>query len=182
MSYLPENPNLLLSFNEEDIRTVYLAGGCFWGADAYLARIKGVYKTEVGYANGNTENPTYEEVCKKNTGHAETVKVEYDVTKISLGKLIDEFFDIIDPTSYNKQGGDEGSQYRTGIYYLNEEDKAVAEAKIVEYTPKFVKPILVEVKPLENYYSAEEYHQDYLEKNPEGYCHVDLSILDSKNQ
>ncbi len=178
MSYLPENPNKNLEFDKNNLKEVYLAGGCFWGAEAYLERILGVYSTEVGYANGKTENPTYEEVCKKDTGHAETVFVVYDTTKITLGRLIDEFFKIIDPTSFNKQGGDEGSQYRTGIYYLADEDCEVAKNKIEEHQPNFDKPILVEVKKLENYYSAEEYHQKYLEKNPTGYCHVDLSILE----
>ncbi len=180
MSYLPPNPNVGVEFDESSLKEIYLAGGCYWGAEAFLERIYGVYKTEVGFANGKTLTPSYEDVCKRNTGHAETVYVVYDESKITLSVLIDEFFRIIDPTSYNKQGGDEGSQYRTGIYYATEEEKLVAEGKIKEYQPKFEKPILVEVEPLENYYPAEESHQKYLEKNPNGYCHVDLSILDEK--
>ncbi len=179
MSYLPNNPNVDVEFNQEKLKDIYLAGGCFWGAEAYLERIYGVAKTNVGYANGNTENPTYEQVCKMNTGHAETVYVQYDSSKIDLGTLIDEFFKIIDPTSFNKQGGDEGSQYRTGIYYLCEADKEIAVSKIEEHQQNYSKPILVEVEKLENYYIAEEYHQKYLEKNPTGYCHVDLSILEN---
>ncbi len=178
MSYLPPNPNVGVDFDENSLKEIYLAGGCYWGAEAFLERIFGVYKTEVGFANGSTLTPSYEDVCKRNTGHAETVYVVYDESKISLGTLIDEFFRIIDPTSFNKQGGDEGTQYRTGIYFENDGDRDVALAKIEEYQPKFDKPILVEVKPLENYYPAEESHQKYLEKNPNGYCHVDLSILE----
>lgn len=171
---LPINKNLELEFNQDNLEVVYLAGGCFWGVDAFIRRVIGVYQTEVGYANGTTENPSYEEVCKKNTGHAETVKITFDNTKISLEEVIDSFFGIIDPTSYNKQGGDVGSQYRTGIYYIDDKQKFIAEQKIMEYTPKYDKPILVEVVKLENYYPAEEYHQDYLEKNPNGYCHITI--------
>ncbi len=178
MSYLPPNPNINVDFDKNSLKEIYLAGGCYWGAEAFLERIYGVYKTEVGFANGSTLTPSYEDVCKRNTGHAETVFVVYDESKITLGTLIDEFFRIIDPTSFNKQGGDEGTQYRTGIYYQNEADKEVALNKIAEYQPKFDKPILVEVKALENYYPAEVSHQKYLEKNPNGYCHVDLSILE----
>lgn len=178
MSYLPKNPNKNLNFDENNLKKIYLAGGCFWGAEAYLERIYGVYFTEVGYGNGNIENPTYEEVCRNNTGYAEIVLVVYDSTKITLEILIDEFFKIIDPTSYNKQGGDQGSQYRTGIYYLSDDDCKIAKEKIVEHQVNYEKPILVEVEKMDNYYKAEEYHQKYLEKNPDGYCHVDLSILE----
>ncbi len=162
MSYLPPNPNINVDFDENSLKEIYLAGGCYWGAEAFLERIYGVYKTEVGFANGSTLTPSYEDVCKRNTGHAETVFVVYDESKITLGTLIDEFFRIIDPTSFNKQGGDEGTQYRTGIYYENDADKEVALTKIKEYQPKFDKPILVEVKALENYYPAEKSHQKYL--------------------
>ncbi len=179
MGHMPENPNLGLKFNEDDIREIYLAGGCFWGAEAFLERIYGVVFTEVGYANGLTVNPTYEQVCKKDTGFAETVYLKYDSSKITLGQLIDSFFKIIDPTSFNKQGGDIGSQYRTGIYPTNHLDLEVAKAKIVEHQPNYSKPILVETVMLENYYTAEDYHQKYLEKNPGGYCHVDLGLLNS---
>lgn len=177
MSYLPENPNIGISFDQDCLKEIYLAGGCYWGVDAFLERVYGVYSTEVGFANGKTLTPTYEEVCKNNTGHAEVVHVVYDESKITLPVLIDEFFKIIDPTSYNKQGGDEGSQYRTGIYYQNDMDKLIAENKIIEIQELFDKPVLVEVKPLDNYYPAHEEHQKYLEKNPDGYCHVDFSIL-----
>lgn len=180
MSILPNNPNIGIEYDEQDVKEIYLAGGCFWGAEAFLERIYGVVYCEVGYANGNKVNPTYEEVCTKTTDFVETVYVKYDSTKINLGQLIDEFFKIIDPTSFNKQGGDTGSQYRTGIYSTKVADLELANLKIEEYRPKYDKPILVEVKPLENYYKAETYHQKYLEKNPTGYCHVDLSILNEK--
>lgn len=177
MGHMPVNPNIGIEYQQQDVREIYLAGGCFWGAEAFLERIYGVVYSQVGYANGNIENPTYEQVCTKTTDFVETVYLKYDSSKISLAKLIEEFFRIIDPTSYNKQGGDIGSQYRTGIYSNHESDLEIARAKIEEYSPRYDKPILVEVKALENYYPAEDYHQKYLEKNPGGYCHVDLGLL-----
>lgn len=177
MSVLPDNPNLGIEYNAEDLKEIYLAGGCFWGAEAFLERIYGVVESEVGYANGNKVNPTYEEVCTKTTNFVETVYLKYDSSKLELSTLIEEFFKIIDPTSFNKQGEDTGSQYRTGIYSLDESELQVARLQIAELQPRYPKPILVEVKQLENYYPAEAYHQKYLEKNPTGYCHVDLSIL-----
>lgn len=177
MGHMPKNPNHGIEYNEQDLKQIYLAGGCFWGAEAFIERIYGVVETEVGYANGNKPNPTYEEVCTKTTDFVETVVVKYDSSKISLEQLIEKFFLIIDPTSYNKQGGDVGSQYRTGIYSTDQNDLDIANRKIREFGPKYDKPILVEVKPLVNYYPAEQYHQKYLEKNPNGYCHVDLGLL-----
>lgn len=177
MGHMPVNPNQGIKYNQQNIKEIYLAGGCFWGAEAFLERIYGVVYSEVGYANGNQPNPTYEQVCSKTTDFVETVYIKYDSSKLDLGKLIDQFFLIIDPTSYNKQGGDIGSQYRTGIYSTDEKDLAIANQKLVEYAPRYDKPILVEVKPLENYYPAESYHQKYLEKNPGGYCHIDLGLL-----
>ena len=151
---------------------IYLAGGCFWGTEAYLSAIRGVTYTEVGYANGKTKNPSYEDVCHRNTGHAETVRVEYDPDVISLEFLLELFYDSIDPTSRNRQGADIGTQYRTGIYYTNSDDLAVIERSIARLQAKYDVKIAIEVKPLENYYKAEEYHQKYLEKNPNGYCHI----------
>ncbi len=153
-------------------KEIYLAGGCFWGTEKYLSGMKGVVKTDVGYANGNTENPTYEEVCHNNTGHAETVRVIYNSSVISLPFILDLYYDAINPISVNRQGGDVGTQYRTGIYYVNEEDKAVIDKSIQELQKKYDKPIAIEVLPLKNYYLAEEYHQKYLDKNPNGYCHI----------
>lgn len=153
-------------------KVIYLAGGCFWGTEKYLSLINGVVETEVGYANGRTENPTYQEVCRKNTGHAETVKVVYDPNKIDLKDLLDLFYKAIDPVSVNKQGGDVGTQYRTGIYYVDEEDRDIIKASLDELQKNYEKPLAIELKRLENYYTAEEYHQKYLDKNPGGYCHI----------
>ncbi|MGI6733467.1 MAG: peptide-methionine (S)-S-oxide reductase MsrA [Anaerovoracaceae bacterium] len=153
-------------------REIYLAGGCFWGTEKYLKSLPGVIKTDVGYANGRTENPSYEDVCYRNTGHAETVRVEYDPQRISLSYILHMYFDVIDPTSLNRQGNDVGSQYRTGIYYVSPEDEAIIRAAVSELQKRYSKPVVIEIKPLENYYPAEEYHQDYLTKNPGGYCHI----------
>nr|WP_269142398.1 peptide-methionine (S)-S-oxide reductase MsrA [Proteiniclasticum sediminis] len=158
------------------LKTIALAGGCFWGIDEFFSRKEGVLLTKSGYANGTVENPTYEQVCTGKTGHAETVWVEYDETETNLELLLTKFFKVIDPTSLNKQGNDVGTQYRTGIYYTSEEDRPVIEAFIEGRRAKYAAPIVVEVEPLKNFYPAEEYHQDYLKKNPRGYCHIDLSI------
>lgn len=153
-------------------KTIYLAGGCFWGMQKYLASIRSVKQTEAGFANGATEHPTYEEVCRNNTGHAETVKVTYDPDTVSLGFLIGLYFDAIDPTAVNRQGGDSGTQYRTGIYYESPEDGETARAAVRSLRERIGKPVAVEVRPLENYSPAEESHQNYLDKNPGGYCHI----------
>lgn len=171
---LPENPNIKLKFDKDKLKDIYLAGGCFWGTDAYMARVLGVYSTEVGYANGNTENPTYENVCHDNTGHAEVVYVKYDETKLSLTQLLKEYLKIINPTTLNKQGGDVGTQYRTGIYYTSENEEDIIKNVLLNEQKKYELPIVVEVLPLANYYPAEEYHQNYLEKNPNGYCHINF--------
>lgn len=154
------------------MREIYLAGGCFWGTEKYLSLIRGVVSTEVGYANGNTENPTYEEVCTQNTGHAETVRVIYDPNIISLEFLLELFHKSIDPVSVNRQGNDYGTQYRTGIYYVDETDLEVIQRSIAELQKEYDKPIAIEVEPLRNFTRAEEYHQKYLDKNPNGYCHI----------
>ena len=153
-------------------KLIYLAGGCFWGCQKYFDLMEGVLSTEVGYANGSTANPTYEQVKHENTGHAETVKIEYDPAVISLEALLRKYFAVIDPTAVNHQGGDFGTQYRTGIYYTDEADEPVARASLDALATRCGKPLAVELKPLENYYPAEEYHQKYLEKNPNGYCHI----------
>ncbi|MBQ8953016.1 MAG: peptide-methionine (S)-S-oxide reductase MsrA [Clostridia bacterium] len=153
-------------------KIIYLAGGCFWGCQKYFDLTEGVLSTEVGYANGPTANPTYEQVKHEHTGHAETVKVEYDPSVISLEALLQKYFAVIDPTAVNHQGEDYGIQYRTGIYYVDGEDEPVARACLDELAKRYDKPLAVELKPLENFYPAEEYHQKYLEKNPGGYCHI----------
>ena len=170
------------ALNNEKVKEIYLAGGCFWGAEKYLSQIYGVLETEVGYANGNTENPTYEDVCHGNTGHAETVKVLYDPEKVSLEFLLDLFYDSIDPTSINHQGGDWGSQYRTGIYYVDEKDREVIKKSINRLQERYEKRIVIQVQPLENYYPAEEYHQKYLDKNPGGYCHISPDKFEKARQ
>lgn len=152
-------------------KVIYFAGGCFWGTQRVFQLLDGVLTTRVGYANGNTLNPTYKEVCTDTTGFRETVEVTYDDSLIPLTTLLDAYFLCVDPTVKNRQGHDIGSQYQTGVYYTEESDlptiSAYFEKKKKEY-PLFC----VELDPLKNFYEAEEYHQDYLIKNPEGYCHV----------
>ena len=157
------------------MNTIYLAGGCFWGVEGYFKRIEGVKDTTCGYANGRTENPSYEDVCRHDTGHAETVKVDFDDEVISLEDLLIYYFRIIDPVSVNKQGNDVGVQYRTGIYYTDESQLPVIKVAIGREQRKYNEKIAVEVLPIENFYTAEEYHQDYLDKNLNGYCHINLS-------
>lgn len=158
--------------NKNNLKEIYLAGGCFWGTGKYLSVIPGIVRTDVGYANGNTENPTYEEVCHNHTGHAETVRVFYNTEEIRLEFILSLYYDVIDPTSLNRQGGDTGTQYRTGIYYVDGDDVTIIRKSIEELRKKYEKPIAIEVLPLKNYYLAEEYHQKYLDKNPSGYCHI----------
>lgn len=157
------------------MKEIYLAGGCFWGVDEYMSRMRGVEHTSVGYANGKIENPSYEKVCTGTTGHTETTYVKYDEDIISLEKILERFFRIIDPTVINRQGPDIGSQYRTGIYYTDEEDLKVINKILEEEKNKYKNPIVTEIMPLKCFYEAEEYHQDYLKKNPRGYCHIDLN-------
>ena len=170
--------NINSTGNQGKYREIWLAGGCFWGLEAYLDKLQGVVTTNVGYANGNTENPTYEQVCHNNTGHVETVCVQYDPKRIDLATLISYFFKVVDPTSLNRQGNDRGVQYRTGIYFKDPTDKAVIDAVIAKEQLNYSAKIVTEVALLRNYYVAEEYHQQYLAKNPDGYCHIDLSSLD----
>ncbi len=172
---LGENPNLNISYNETKLKEIWLAGGCFWGVQAFFARIIGVAYTSVGYANGISPNPTYYDI--KNTGHVEAVHIKYDPDRVSLRSLLGFYFKIIDPTMLNRQGNDVGAQYRTGIYYKDEEDRVVIEELLNKEQLKYNLPIVTEVLPLDNYYLAEEYHQDYLDKNPNGYCHIDFFIL-----
>ncbi|WP_296206519.1 bifunctional peptide-methionine (S)-S-oxide reductase MsrA/peptide-methionine (R)-S-oxide reductase MsrB [Psychrobacter sp. UBA3962] len=162
-------------------KTIYLAGGCFWGLEAYMERVDGVVDAISGYANGNPKlaDPSYEQVIA-GSGHAETVKVVYDADKIDLETVLKYYLRVIDPTSLNKQGNDRGVQYRTGIYYTDEADKAVIDKALQSIETKYTKSIVVEHQPLQNFSLAEEYHQDYLAKNPNGYCHIDLSMADDK--
>ena len=157
---------------------IYLAGGCFWGTEHFFKQIAGVVETEVGFANGQTDNPTYEQVYTDKTGYAETVHVTYNPDTISLEFLLRMFFVAIDPTSLNKQGHDEGTRYRTGIYYTDVEDLPIIERIYAEEQSKYSQPLAVEKLPLHNFYPADEYHQDYLEKHPDGYCHLPKALFD----
>lgn len=159
-------------------KEIYLAGGCFWGTEHFLKQVEGVETTQVGYANGNIANPTYQQVCTGTTDFAETVKVQYDPELVDLPFLIGLYFKTIDPTSLNRQGGDRGTQYRTGIYYTDSADLPVIRETVNSLAAGYTRPLAVEIKPLENFYPAEDYHQDYLDKNPGGYCHIDPSLFD----
>ena len=161
----------------KEMKTIYLAGGCFWGTEHFLSLVHGVIKTEVGYANSNKPHPTYKEVCTGKTGAAETVKVIYNPKEISLPFLLNLYFQTINPTSLNKQGNDRGTQYRTGIYYTDPSERSIIETSLEALQKKYSKPLAIEVGPLENFYPAEEYHQDYLDKNPGGYCHINPGLF-----
>lgn len=166
----------MMNQSQQQLHTIYLAGGCFWGLEAYMQRVNGVVDAESGYANGKTAETSYKLIGV--TDHAETVRVVYDAGKISLKDLLQYYFRVIDPTSINKQGNDRGRQYRTGIYYQSEGDKAVIEAALKKLQSQYQAPLQVEVQPLKNYVVAEDYHQDYLAKNPNGYCHIDIKKAD----
>lgn len=168
-----------MSANESGTaREIYLAGGCFWGAQGYLRRLPGVLETEVGYANSVESNPTYEQVCSGSTEAAETVRVVYDADKLALPLLLQAYFASINPTNVNHQGNDVGTQYRTGIYWVNDEDEAVARHELDELQTVCDAPVAVEAMALENFYPADTVHQDYLIKHPCGYCHIDLNLAD----
>ncbi|HEY2256302.1 MAG TPA: peptide-methionine (S)-S-oxide reductase MsrA [Variovorax sp.] len=153
--------------------TIVLGGGCFWCTEAVFDRVQGVLDVESGYSNGQTLNPSYEEVCTGRTGHVEVVKLVFDPAQITLREILEIFFVVHDPTTLNRQGNDVGTQYRSGIYYLDEAQKQVAEAVIREIgeSKTYRSPVVTEVEPLANYSAAEAYHQDYFRNNPEqGYC------------
>ena len=160
-------------------RTIYLAGGCFWGVQKYFDQFDGVIATEVGYANGPDEVPSYQDVCRS-SGHAETVKIDYDPEVLSLTDLLKYYFMVIDPLSVNRQGNDRGIQYRTGIYYTDEGLLPEIEAEYRAQEEKAGAKLAVELEPLKNFYSAEEYHQKYLDKNPGGYCHIPKAMFGLK--
>lgn len=153
--------------------TIVLGGGCFWCTEAVFVKVRGVTDVESGYSNGQAKQPTYEQVCTGTTGHNEVVKLEYDPAQITLREILEIFFVIHDPTQLNRQGNDVGEQYRSGIYFTTPAQKDVADDMIRQMSQDklFGKPIVTEVKPLANYWPAEEYHQDFFEKNPyQGYC------------
>jgi methionine-S-sulfoxide reductase len=156
-------------------KTIYIAGGCFWGLEKYIGLVKGVVATEVGYANGAKASATYGD----GSGYAEAVKVVYDPKVAPLPFLLDLFYDAIEPTSVNRQGNDYGTEYRTGIYYTDPADKAVIAGSLARLQKQYTDPVAVESGPLTNYTAAEDYHQDYLEKNPGGYCHIPRKLFDA---
>ncbi len=160
-----------------DKKEIYFAGGCFWGTEHFFKQVRGVLETEVGYANGKTKNPTYKDICTDKTGFAETVKLVYNPSIISLDRLLALFYKTIDPTSLNKQGNDIGSQYRTGVYFQDQADEPIIQASLVRLAKAYTKPLLIECEPIKSFYSAEDYHQDYLDKNPSGYCHISLDLF-----
>ena len=159
-------------------KEIYLAGGCFWGTEHFFKQITGVVETETGFANGYTSAPTYEQVYMDTTGYAETVRVVYAPEQVSLKFLLHMLFMAIDPTSVNKQGHDEGTRYRTGIYYTDDADRAVIDQVFAEEQAKYAQPMVVERDKLKNFYPADEYHQDYLDKHPDGYCHLPKALFD----
>lgn len=167
------NKNLNIHTNPQNIKTIYLAGGCFWGVEAYFQKIKGIVNTDTGYANGKTKDTSYEKI--KDTDHSETVKIDYDFSLISLEEILLHYFRIIDPVSLNKQGNDIGRQYRTGVYYIYDKDIPTIE-KIFAYQKRIYGNLAVEKMKLKNFIKAEDFHQDYLKKNPRGYCHINLHM------
>ena len=163
-----------------NIKEIYLAGGCFWGVEGYFSRITGVIETDTGYANGKTETTSYQQI--HGTDHAETVKITYNTGVIALEELLEHYFRIIDPLSVNKQGNDTGRQYRTGIYYTDKKDAPVIKTFLKRMQAQYSRPIAVEAEPLRHFVVAEEYHQDYLKKNPNGYCYINLMKRSSKHR
>lgn len=168
-------PRVVPDYRHSRYGEIYLAGGCFWGLEAYLSRIDGVQYTSVGYANGKTEATDYGSI--KQTGHAETVYVAYDPQRLPLKELLGYSYRVIDPTMLNQQGNDRGTQYRTGIYYVDEKDRAAIDAVTAAEQARHSDRIVTEIQPLRNYILAEDYHQDYLDNNPGGYCHIDLTDI-----
>lgn len=161
----------------DGIKTIYFAGGCFWGTEHFFKQISGVVATTAGYANSRVPDPSYKDVCTGATMAAEAVEVRYDPSRVGLRTLIAMYFLTIDPLSVNRQGNDIGTQYRTGIYYTDELQRHVAEEAVKSLSDSLRKQVAVEVMPLLNFYPAEEYHQDYLEKTPGGYCHINPELF-----
>lgn len=159
------------------LKTIYLAGGCFWGTAHLFSLVPGVETTVAGYANSSVPNPSYEQVCTGRTGAAETVKIDYDPDRVGLTDLLHLYFKSIDPLSLNRQGGDRGTQYRTGIYYTDPAERTVIESDLATLQRRYSEPLAIECRALQNFYPAEDYHQDYLYKNPDGYCHVNPALF-----
>lgn len=159
------------------MNTIYLAGGCFWGVEHFFKGVDGVIETMPGYANGTLENPSYEAVYTDATGHAETVRVRYDEAKVSLQQILRYYFTIIDPLSLNRQGGDIGTRYRTGVFYADESERPIIEAAFAEAEQRIGQKIVTVLEPLRCFYPAEDYHRDYLDRHPGGYCHLPLKTF-----
>lgn len=159
------------------MKEIVVAGGCFWGVEEFFRRTKGIVATQVGYAQGHKENATYQEVCSSTTGHTEVVKLLYDESIITLEKILELLFRIINPTVLNRQGNDIGPQYRTGVYYFDLQDKATIEHFIQKQQFNYPEKIVVEIEQVNLFVKAEDYHQHYLIKNPTGYCHVNMNLL-----
>lgn len=173
-----ENNKKEINMEGKNIKEIYFAGGCFWGTEHLFQLVRGVVDTEVGYANGRIKNPTYEQVISHTTGFAEAVKVRYDADEVNLPLLIDLFFKSIDPTTIDRQGNDRGDNYRSGIYSTDLSTEAIVKTEVAKLSKNYDKPVVVETIPLKNFYKAEDYHQDYLDKNPGGYCHIPLSVFE----
>lgn len=163
------------------MKTIYLAGGCFWGLQKFFDQFDGVISTEVGYANGPDEAPSYRDVCS-DSGHAETVRIDYNPAVVSMTDLLNYYFMVIDPLSVNRQGNDRGIQYRTGIYYTDQSQLPEIEAVYAAQEEAAGQKLAVELEPLKNFFSAEDYHQKYLDKNPGGYCHIPGSMFDLQKE
>lgn len=168
---LQQNPNTM------NLKKIYLAGGCFWGTQHLFSLVDGVTSAITGYANSSVPDPSYREVCTGRTGAAETVEVTYNPDRVGLTDLLRLYFKSIDPTSFNRQGNDVGTQYRTGIYYTDPADKTVIDSALATLQRRYSRPLAIEAGVLENFYPAEEYHQDYLDKNPGGYCHINPGLF-----
>jgi peptide methionine sulfoxide reductase msrA/msrB len=175
---IEENNKNKTNMDGKNIREIYFAGGCFWGTEHLFQLVRGVVETEVGYANGKIKNPTYEQVISHTTGFAEAVKVKYDADQVNLPLLIDLFFKSIDPTTIDRQGNDIGDNYRSGIYSMDPETENIVKTEVAKLAKNYSQPVVVETIPLINFYKAEDYHQDYLDKNPGGYCHIPLSVFE----
>lgn len=174
---LPKNKYITLNDSNMKTKTIYLAGGCFWGTEHLFSLVPGVTESIAGYANSIVPDPSYREVCSGRTDAAETVEVTYDPDAVSLTQLLQLYFKSIDPTTLNRQGNDVGTQYRTGIYYTDPDDKPIVDAALATLQRRYKKPLAIESGELKNFYPAEEYHQDYLDKNPGGYCHINPGLF-----
>ncbi len=170
-------PAPVLAQEGQNMKTIYFAGGCFWGVEKLMSLVSGVSDAVSGYANGTTTEPTYQQVLKGDTGHRETVKVSYDPAQVGLKDLLKLYFSVIDPTIADRQGNDIGSQYQTGIYWESAQDEAVIREYAGQEQAKH-RAFMVELAPLHAFWPAEDYHQDYLDKNPQGYCHIPLSAFE----